>query len=84
MEEPGGFLTEDELYTLTGRKRASARIRVLRRQGIAFKLDGDGNPAVVWASVLAHSGRIPSQHRSEPNFDALNALIAKRKSASRS
>lgn len=68
-----GFLTDDDLFTLTKRRRGSARIRVLRKQGIAFKLDGNGDPVVVWASLLAQSGQ--TRKRSTLNHDALQKLI---------
>jgi len=61
-----GFLTEEELYTLTKRKRSSAIIRVLKVQGIAFKLDGNGHPVVTWESVNAHSGVI--RKKRQPNI----------------
>lgn len=61
-----GFLTDDELYTLTRRMQGAARIRVLKRQGIAFKLDGNGSPVVSWASVNAVSGKVA--RKSGPNI----------------
>jgi hypothetical protein len=78
-----GFLTEEDVFTLTKRKYASARIRVLKKQGISFKLDGNGDPVVAWASVIAVSGRIPK--KAEPNVEALQRLMdsqKKRKQAS--
>lgn len=69
------FLTEDELYTLTKRKQGAARIRVLKRQGIAFKLDGNGSPVVTWESVNAHSGRIPKR-KSGIHYGALRSYAA--------
>jgi hypothetical protein len=70
------FLTETELSTLTRRKQPAARIRVLKKQGIAFKLDGDGRPVVSWASVNAVSGRVPK--RATPNHEALQQLMEPR------
>lgn len=67
------FLTADEIHTLTKRKQGAAQVRVLTRQGIAFKLDGNGHPVVTWESVNAHSGRIP-KHRGI-NHEALSALM---------
>lgn len=68
-----GFLTDAELFTLTKRTHASARIRVLKKQGIAFKLDGDGHPVVTWESVNAVSGRVAKKSR--PNSEALEKLM---------
>lgn len=70
------FLTEDELYTLTRRTQGAAQMRVLKRQGIAFKLDGDGHPVTTWESVNSHSGRI--RKRSQPNAAALQVLMSRR------
>jgi uncharacterized protein DUF4224 len=60
------FLTDDELYTLTKRKQGAAQIRVLKRQGIAFKLDGNNSPVVSWAAVNAVSGKVAK--KSGPNI----------------
>lgn len=45
------FLSEEELYTLTGRKRPSSRIKVLNQQKIAYRLDGNGYPVVLCSEV---------------------------------
>jgi len=71
------FLTEAELFTLTARKQPAAQIRVLKKQGIAFKLDGGGHPVVTWESVNVHSGRVP--RKAEPNFEALRKRMESRK-----
>jgi hypothetical protein len=41
-----GFLTEDELYTLTGYKRRKDRVRELTRMGIPFLTNRFGDPVV--------------------------------------
>ena len=46
-----GFLTRQEVVTLTGRKIKRTQIRVLRKRGIRFTLDDDGWPVVTWAAV---------------------------------
>lgn len=38
------FLSDEELFQLTKRVQVVARIRELRRQGIAFNVDADGRP----------------------------------------
>jgi hypothetical protein len=70
-----GFLTDDELYTLTRRTQGAARIRVLKRQGIAFKLDGNGDPVVTWESVNRHSGSMAKQRGI--NYQALDKILEK-------
>lgn len=67
------FLTDDELTTLTDRRQGAARVRVLKKQGIAFKLNGSGQPVVTWESVNMHSGRI--QKRREVDYKAWDALM---------
>lgn len=75
------FLTDDELTTLTDRIQGAARIRVLKRQGIAFKLNGSGQPVVTWESVHTHSGRVPQKQ--ELNYDALKALMDRYRKATK-
>ena len=45
------FLSKLDLQILTGRRRADAQIRQLKRQGIRFELDADNNPVVIRQTI---------------------------------
>lgn len=45
------FLTDDELTGLTGKRRQSARIKVLNGMGVQHKMRPDGSVAVLRAHV---------------------------------
>lgn len=64
------ILTDQEIQSLTGFRRASAQARWLRRNGYRFTVNGLGKPVVAVAEFNRHmvGGRAPSQ---EPNFNAL-------------
>jgi hypothetical protein len=66
MSEPL-WLTHEELYHMTGRKRPSAQIRLLVRQGVAHYVRADGKPAVAREAV---TGRLD---RPGPKWEALRA-----------
>lgn len=45
------FLSQEDLITLTGRKTASAQIRVLQKNGITYYLNADHKPVVYSANL---------------------------------
>lgn len=51
------FLTDKELYALTGRKRRDAQVRSLRFMGIEHRLRPDGSIAVLRAHVQGMFGQ---------------------------
>ena len=65
------FLTQAEVEQLTGRKRASHQVRVLRQQGIAFKLRPKGSalwPVVLRSAVEGNLAISPAQPEPELRF----------------
>lgn len=69
------FLTPQELYELTHRKRPDAQAKELNHLGIPFKRRGDGTVAVLKEAVDKEFGLVePSaRKRIEPNWNAANA-----------
>lgn len=68
------FLTPEELYELTHRKRATAQLRWLRENKIEARLRADGTVVALRAAVEAKLGAVPSKGRAtEPNWKALDA-----------
>lgn len=47
----GGFLNDEELQQLTGRRMKSRQIEWLRTQGLPFRINATGHPVVTWAAV---------------------------------
>ena len=45
------FLSKAEIEILTGRKRADAQIRQLKRRAISFELDADNKPVVIRQTI---------------------------------
>lgn len=45
------FLTEEEVATLTGRKRKAGQIHALKAMGIAFRVNALGKPVVTRSTV---------------------------------
>lgn len=70
QQNPGTFLTRDELSVLTGRTRASAQIRALRAMGIQHRVRPDGKAVVLWSDVQTDGVR-RQQKPTEPDFGAL-------------
>lgn len=48
---PNLFLTQEELVELTGVKRKSKQIEVLRRMALPFWVNADGKPVVPVAAI---------------------------------
>lgn len=46
-----GFLDDDDLARLTGRRRKSLQIAYLRDEGIPFRVSATGHPVVTWSAV---------------------------------
>jgi hypothetical protein len=68
------FLTEEELYELTGAQRGNARVRILRAMAIEHRVRPDGRvivlrkhiEALLGGTLLANAPQSP-----EPNWAAL-------------
>lgn len=61
------FLSADDLITLTGRRTASAQIRVLTKQGIPYHINANNKPV-----VLADNLKKPEQPTLTPERPKLN------------
>lgn len=69
------FLTPEEIYRITKRRRWTAQLKVLRSLGYAARPDGDGAPLVLRSHVEAKFGQ-PSEgkrRRTQPDFSSLRA-----------
>lgn len=63
------FLDEDELFTLTGYRQKSKQVAELRRQGIPFRVNAAGFPAV--ARTAIEGGKEATQPKTwEPSWAA--------------
>ncbi len=69
------MLTRNELFELSGYKRARAQVRWLTNNGYPFEIGADGYPRVLKSFVNSRLGGlvIPTSKvkRNEPNFAAL-------------
>jgi len=77
-------LTPEELIDLTHRTRPKAQLRALRAMGIEARQRPDGSVAVLRTAVEASmGGATPNRNtirKTEPDWEALDALIKKRTS----
>ena len=65
-----GFLTQEEMFELTGSKTKNGQKAVLVRNGISFNVRKDGWPVVTWNQV--DNPRDQVHHEShEPDMAAL-------------
>ena len=71
------FLTDDELFGLTGAKRRESRVRALRTMGIEHRVRPDGHVIVLRSHVETLLGGTPraifSAPVPEPDWSALAA-----------
>jgi hypothetical protein len=65
------FLTDEEIQDLTERKRRSAQIRWLQRNGIKHTLSADGHPRVLRSHLERILGGSSRPAATQPNADAL-------------
>ena len=68
------FLSEDDLYNLTGFKRYSAQARWLRENRFEFVLRANGQPRVLRVHLDARLGGTVtdnSTNNPEPNWEAI-------------
>jgi hypothetical protein len=68
------FLTDEELYELTGAKRRGTRVRILRAMGIEHRVRPDGRVIVLRKHVeILLGGTLPTKapQSPEPNWAAL-------------
>jgi hypothetical protein len=67
-------LTEKELIEITGKKRSSSQINILRKLGFEIKVRPDGKPILCREHYLRMMGVVEhNQLEQEPNFDFLDA-----------
>lgn len=76
--EQSTWLTPDELFELTARKRWSTQCKMLAQMGIPFLPNAVGRPLVERAVVLKGAAKAPANKRAEPNWDALSPAPGKR------
>lgn len=67
------FLDDLALHRLTGRKHKSARIAVLRAQGIPFYINAMGEPIVARSVIEGRPGSAAEQPPKSWRSNALNA-----------
>lgn len=69
-----GFLNDEELHQLTGRRMKSRQIAWLRAQGLPFRINATGHPVVTWAAVEGRyePAEVPPAPRWVPNVWAGN------------
>lgn len=58
-----GFLDDDALHRLTGRRMKSLQIAWLKAEGVPFRVNATGHPVVTWAAV---DGRQEQQAQQAP------------------
>lgn len=71
------FLTDEELYELTGAKRRDTRVRILRAMGIEHRVRPDGRVIVLRKHIEALLGgelKTKAPRSPEPNWAALEQL----------
>lgn len=67
------FLTPEDLYNLTGKKRAAAQQKVLNANGIDYFIRADGFPSVLITSLENQNQRAHTKKSPEPNWLNLDA-----------
>jgi len=67
------FLSKEDLYNLTGKKRASSQLKVLKANGIDYFVRADGKPSVLIASLENKNNCAHTKKPPEPNWSYLNA-----------
>lgn len=74
--EPSMFLTDEELISLTQKKRQGSQRKVLNAMGVTHKVRPDNSIAVLRSHVEQVFGGIvtpPKRRPTEPNWEALKA-----------
>lgn len=66
------FLTPNQIYQLTGKKRFKAQKKVLLMNGIHFTNRADGSPCVL-ISAIENSSFNQHNKKSQPNWSFINA-----------
>lgn len=67
---PPFFLSDDEIYSLTRKKKRGAQVRTLAQMGIRHTIRPDGSPVVIRQDL---SDNPISVKTPEPNWKAANA-----------
>lgn len=62
------FLTDDEIYDLTGYRQPAAQVRWLQKNGVQHYVRSDGKPRVLPSALEERE-----QPSARPNFEALTA-----------
>lgn len=71
------FLSESELYRLTGYELPKCQAKWLRANGIKFLINCNGHPIVLIKAVEAIMGiKATNDRKTQPNENALRALMA--------
>ena len=68
-------LSEEDIIEVTGKRRPSAQIRVLRQLGFDIKIRPDGKPLLCREHYFQVMGAMKNKRDKtfEPNLEALNA-----------
>jgi triacylglycerol esterase/lipase EstA (alpha/beta hydrolase family) len=74
------FLTDADLFDLTGLKQPAAQERYLRGKGYLFDCNARGVPRVLWSQVEARQAGVPAsfaQNKAEttPNTEGLRRFV---------
>jgi hypothetical protein len=74
------FLTDSDLFDLTGLKQPAAQERYLRAKGYRFDCNARGVPRILWAQVEARQAGAPANEAQNsagngPNTGALLQLV---------
>jgi uncharacterized protein DUF4224 len=74
----GDYLTDEELFELTGRRQPTRQVEWLARNGWLFAVTDLGKPRVArayWAKRLADNTVAAGSGRVEPDFAALRNRV---------
>jgi hypothetical protein len=72
------FLTDEEIFNLTGYKQTASQIKWLRQNGFKFLIGGDGKPRIMTSyleSIIGSYNISTPKKRVEPNFKNLEKAL---------
>lgn len=70
-EQSEVFLSDYDMFLLTGYKTRSRQVEQLRKMGMAFFVNGSGKPLVAKAVIEGRNDPAPQVKKWEPNFSVL-------------
>lgn len=80
-EQSEVFLSDYDMFLLTGYKNKARQVQQLRKMGIAFFVNACGHPRVPKAVIEGQKDRQPQEKKWvpswEPNLDALRKKVVK-------